>query len=98
MPVRRARKWVIASERIRADPDVRGAAAHDNRPMTPPVLETKLPEQDPALRWRIAELERAGYTSAEAIELGGRADVDLHVAIKLLRSGCPVATAMRILR
>ena len=49
------------------------------------------------LRWRLAELERAGYPPDAALVLSGRADVDLHEAVALLESGCPLETAMRIL-
>ena len=48
-------------------------------------------------RWRAEELERAGYDPAEAAELAGRPDVDLHRAVELLERGCPAATALRIL-
>jgi hypothetical protein len=48
-------------------------------------------------RWRIHELERAGYSSQEAAELGGRLDIDLHFAVGLLERGCPSHTALRIL-
>ena len=48
-------------------------------------------------RWRAEELERAGYDGADAVELAGRPDVDLHFAVELLERGCPAATALRIL-
>ena len=48
-------------------------------------------------RWRASELERAGYDEADAAELAGRVDVDLHLAIELLERGCPTRTALRIL-
>lgn len=47
--------------------------------------------------WRHAELLRAGYSPADAVVLSGRPDVDLHVAVKLIRDGCSVETALRIL-
>jgi hypothetical protein len=49
-------------------------------------------------RWRAEELERAGYGPAEAAELAGRHDVDLHLAVELLEKGCPPELALRILR
>jgi hypothetical protein len=49
-------------------------------------------------RWRAKELERAGYDRADADELAARNDVDLHLAVELLERGCPVQTALRILR
>ena len=48
-------------------------------------------------RWRIGELERAGYGPDEATQLGARPDVDLHLAIELVERGCPPGTALRIL-
>jgi len=48
-------------------------------------------------QWRLEQLERAGYPSADALLLSGRLDVDIHEAARLLRSGCPVRTAVRIL-
>ena len=47
--------------------------------------------------WRLEELQRAGYERKMARTLAERADVDLHLATALLRSGCPVNTALRIL-
>jgi len=52
---------------------------------------------DPVLAWRLEELERAGYPPFAAQLLSRRPDVDLHAAIRLLREGCPVETAVRIL-
>ena len=65
--------------------------------MKPPVSVEQLAERDPVRRWRLEELRRAGYLSGQAVVLSGRSDVDLHLATKLLRDGCPVETAMRIL-
>lgn len=48
-------------------------------------------------RWRIGELERAGYSPDAATQLGARPDVDLHLAIELIERGCPPGTALRIL-
>jgi hypothetical protein len=47
--------------------------------------------------WRLEELQRAGYERKMARTLAERADVDLHLATALLKSGCPVNTALRIL-
>jgi hypothetical protein len=47
--------------------------------------------------WRREQLEAAGYPTREAREMSGRLDIDLHLAIRLLRQGCPVETALRIL-
>jgi len=53
-------------------------------------------EDERVSRWRLEQLVRAGYDELDAVllaELG----VDLHVATDLLRRGCPVETALRIL-
>jgi hypothetical protein len=49
------------------------------------------------LRWRFDELVRAGYDADQALILASHVEVDLHSATDLLRKGCPVATALRIL-
>jgi hypothetical protein len=49
------------------------------------------------LRWRFDELVRAGYDADQALILASHVEVDLHAATDLLRRGCPVATALRIL-
>jgi hypothetical protein len=48
-------------------------------------------------RWRAEELERAGYSHDDAVELAVRSYVDLHLAVELLERGCPPRTAVRIL-
>jgi hypothetical protein len=48
-------------------------------------------------RWRVEELERAGYTADQALALGTRHDVDLHQAADILRRGCPPDLAIQIL-
>jgi hypothetical protein len=48
-------------------------------------------------RWRLKELLRAGYTWDQGVMLACRPEIDLHLAIDLLRKGCPRATALRIL-
>jgi hypothetical protein len=47
--------------------------------------------------WRVEELERAGYDPEAAAELASRADVDLHLAVDLLRDGCSPELALSIL-
>jgi hypothetical protein len=47
--------------------------------------------------WRTATLAEAGYDEESAIDLALNADVDLHLATTLVRRGCPVETAKRIL-
>jgi hypothetical protein len=47
--------------------------------------------------WRAEELRRAGYDRSVAAELAARPDVDLHVAVDLLRRGCAQELALSIL-
>ena len=54
-------------------------------------------EADRVMRWRVEELQRAGYGQRESVKLAMRADIDLHLAIDLLRNGCPTKTALEIL-
>lgn len=49
------------------------------------------------LHWRFEQLRRAGYSEPDASLLAGHKEVDLHLATKLLRRGCPPGTALRIL-
>jgi hypothetical protein len=57
----------------------------------------KTPEQlEPVVRWRREELERAGYDTESALAVASRLDVDLHIAVDLLRHGCAQDTALRI--
>ena len=48
-------------------------------------------------RWRIDELERAGYDPRAAMTLAARHDVDLHRAVDLLHNGCSAELALKIL-
>ena len=48
-------------------------------------------------RWRLESLERAGYDAEAATVLAASHEVDLHLAVDLLRRGCPVAVALQIL-
>lgn len=54
-------------------------------------------ETERVLLWREEELERVGYERATARDLAERMYVDLHLAMDLLRRGCPADTALRIL-
>lgn len=47
--------------------------------------------------WRFDCLVRAGYPVEIAIMLAERGGVDLHDAVELLKRGCPVGEAKRIL-
>ena len=59
--------------------------------------EEKRREDRLVLGWRYEELVRAGYSEREAMLVADRVDVDLHLAIALVESGCPAKTALRIL-
>jgi len=67
------------------------------------VVSTSTLDEPPAVqadavrRWRLEQLEAAGYPPRDAHVLSERTDVDLHVAAGLLRQGCRVDTALRIL-
>jgi hypothetical protein len=57
-------------------------------------LET---EDERVFSWRHASLLAAGFDHRLAFKLALRPDVDLHLAVRLLREGCPPETAGRIL-
>ena len=61
------------------------------------AAELHLEEVELVEAWRAEQLELAGYGAAAAAELAARADVDLHVAIAMLRRGCPAELALKIL-
>ena len=64
------------------------------------AAETDLRDDTELMRveaWRSEELERAGYSPAAAARLAARVDVDLHLAIDLVRQGCPHDVALSIL-
>jgi hypothetical protein len=54
-------------------------------------------EAERVIDWRKEELERAGYEPVAATKLAERQDVDLHLAVGLLRNGCPALVALEIL-
>ena len=62
----------------------------------------ELPELPPAIRdlgtvaWRYGCLERAGWPKELATALAERADVDLHLAVRLLERGATVDQALEI--
>jgi len=60
--------------------------------VTDSVLEVELVEQ-----WRLDSLERAGYDAESAAVLAASPEVDLHLAVSLLKHGCPVGLALQIL-
>jgi hypothetical protein len=60
-------------------------------------LEDLDAESERVLLWREEELARVGYEHETARDLAERVYVDLHLAMDLLRRGCPADTAVRIL-
>ena len=54
-------------------------------------------EASTILAWRCDELRRGGYGFEDAMLLAISRHVDLHVATDLLKRGCPVGVAVRIL-
>ena len=54
-------------------------------------------EIDQIEEWRHAELERAGYDPESALVLAASHDVDLHLAVDLLKRGCTIDLALQIL-
>jgi hypothetical protein len=66
------------------------------------LLEEAVPSlQDPietlVVRWRAETLVRAGFVVTAAVNLAVSKHVDLHAAVRLVESGCPPETALRIL-
>jgi hypothetical protein len=59
---------------------------------TRPDLELELVE-----RWRAESLGRAGYDPESAAVLAASHEVDLHLAVRLLESGCAIDLALQIL-
>jgi hypothetical protein len=54
-------------------------------------------ETDLVEDWRAEQLEFAGYGPWDAASLARRHDIDLHVAVDLVRQGCPADLALKIL-
>jgi hypothetical protein len=65
--------------------------------MSVAALAEKVTAGDAVRRWRLQELVRAGYEPCDALVLSGQPELDLHVAIDLVKRGCPPRTAVRIL-
>jgi hypothetical protein len=61
------------------------------------VVVDRAEEAERVRLWRLEELQRAGYERRMARSLAERSYVDLHLATGLLRKGCPVDTALKIL-
>lgn len=54
-------------------------------------------ERQRVTTWRIERLIDAGYDHESALLIGIDTTIDLHLAIDLLRRGCPVENALQIL-
>lgn len=65
----------------------------------PDPTEVVLAESEEArmFKWRLGQLQRAGYTEHNARVLAFDRSVDLHRAVALLQQGCDEALAMGIL-
>jgi hypothetical protein len=62
------------------------------------VAETQIREEIELVEaWRAEQLETAGYDAQTATEIAMRLDIDLHLAIDLLASGCSAELAAQIL-
>jgi len=62
------------------------------------AVETEVRDETSLVEaWRAEQLEMAGYGAQQAAELAIRHDVDLHVAVELVRRGCPADLAVQIL-
>jgi hypothetical protein len=65
--------------------------------MTTAEFEILGVEPDEIIVWRTEQLERVGYPPPSAVLIATHFEVDLHTAVDLVRRGCPVQTALRIL-
>jgi hypothetical protein len=74
-----------------------GPARRLTQRMESPAVQLER-EEEAALvtSWRFEVLFRAGYSRQQAFELA-RSEADSHLAVALLRQGCPVELALRIL-
>ena len=62
------------------------------------AVETQTREEAELVEaWRAEQLEMAGYGAQAAAELAMRQDIDLHLALDLLASGCSADLALQIL-
>jgi hypothetical protein len=60
-------------------------------------LDALQTDEERVFSWRHDSLLAAGYAGRHALKLALHPEVDLHVAIRLRRAGCPPDTAVRIL-
>ena len=70
----------------------------DSRLTPDMAIAEKMDQRDAeVVRWRFEELRRAGLETEDALTVAADVEIDLHLATKLLRNGCPADTALRIL-
>lgn len=65
--------------------------------MTTMTSSTTRDEAREVRAWRFCALRRAGYPDRAAASIADARHVDLHQAVSLLASGCPLETALAIL-
>ncbi len=66
--------------------------------MTTTLTERSRHHEDECVaRWRFSRLRKAGYGPHASATLARRSDIDLHLAVSLVESGCPAETALDIL-
>lgn len=63
----------------------------------PEVASPRRSEDERVFDWRLACLRAAGFDDDDSATLARERSVDLHVALDLVRRGCPPETAVRIL-
>jgi hypothetical protein len=66
--------------------------------LTSPMTTASIERPRVEVLWRYDSLRKAGFDERDALELAMRVDVDLHLALRLISSGCDHETALRILR
>jgi hypothetical protein len=65
--------------------------------MTVKQLEQSGRTAEAVIAWRFEQLREVGYDRPAARLLSRRVDIDLHLAVDLLRDGCSQELALRIL-
>jgi len=63
----------------------------------PEAVIDSSPAEEAAFFWRAEQLVQAGYETTAVFQVAGRRDIDLHLAVDLVTSGCPHDTALQIL-
>jgi hypothetical protein len=61
------------------------------------LTTTPVSEDELVHRWRLEQLRKTGYPARAANAIASRRDIDLHLAIELMRRGCTTDLAVRIL-